>query len=957
MPGVRKIAFRKIVYSLTLFACLTSFASDNNDKDGDGVSDDDELDLSRNPNFVELHDWTANYNPLSADWNPASDGNWTVDGADANLSVTQSTNSANTRFLTPYDLLNVEINGTMRVSTHDNDFIGLYVAYQSASDYYHFKWSRSEVIDTVPLDGWNLLNSTNGFVSRVDYNESDSSQGWELSVDHNFSLIHTEGLLEMRVQGKDNFSDYPFLFSLDGNYSAGKFGFWTGSQQDVSFSGITFTQLHPPVLTLIGNSIQTHEAATEYLDANATAFDEEDGNLTSSITTVSDVNVSKTGTYYVVHRVIDSHNIERNATRTVIVEDTTRPEITLIGDASVTGLEAGSSYEDANATWTDSLEGSGTVLGTGEVNLYVPGTYLITYNHSDASGNAAETMTRSVTVVDTTAPVIVLNGDSNLTHEVGEVYEDAGANWTDIVDGTGTISATGEVNASLVGVYLLSYDYTDANGNSAETITRTVNVVDTTPPVLQLVGGAAITHEASTDYQESGVVWRDFVDSNDTNVTLELNGTGEVDFSTPGIYVLAYSFSDSAGNEGNATRTITVVDTTSPEASLLGDSNLTHGVWKEFVDPWVDASDSVDGNLSDRVVRSGEFDVNTPGAYLLSYSVQDEAGNTAEVNRTVNVVNSAPTDLSLSSDSISENMPVGSLVGSFNVVDPDDANRSRQYSIQIIEQEGTDHASFVIEPNGDLRTTRAFDYETSPASLILVSVTDELGGNYQEEMEILVVDDSSPIIETTMEGAVNKDGSVTVGGNLIDAGGEAGLLEWGLLVAPHSFTDESTDGVEEISLPQSSGTLAFSHDFLPGDTWGIVFVRAYAVNGEGKSYGLEESIDHAKQYLGWADASPIEGLSGWWESQWLGTIFHQEESPWAMHLEMGWIYPIASDDGSLWLWQDGAGWMWTSPEIFPFFYSSDSSGWRYFFGNVGGVNVFYDYGQKAWTDLQVGSNP
>ena len=36
-----------------------------------------------------------------------------------------------------------------------------------------------------------------------------------------------------------------------------------------------------------------------------------------------------------------------------------------------------------------------------------------------------------VNVVDTTAPVITLNGDANITHEGGFVYVDANASWTD----------------------------------------------------------------------------------------------------------------------------------------------------------------------------------------------------------------------------------------------------------------------------------------------------------------------------------------------------------------------------------------------------------------------------------------------------------------------------------------------------------------------------------------------
>ena len=77
-------------------------------------------------------------------------------------------------------------------------------------------------------------------------------------------------------------------------------------------------------------------------------------------------------------------------------------------------------------------------------------------------------------MVDTTAPAIFLNGDSNITHEAGMAYHDANATWTDAVDGQGVVYGVGEVNVSNPGIYYLTFDYTDNAGNVAQTVTRTV---------------------------------------------------------------------------------------------------------------------------------------------------------------------------------------------------------------------------------------------------------------------------------------------------------------------------------------------------------------------------------------------------------------------------------------------------------------------------------------------------
>ena len=60
------------------------------------------------------------------------------------------------------------------------------------------------------------------------------------------------------------------------------------------------------------------------------------------------------------------------------------------------------------------------------------------------------------------------------------------------------------VDTDVVGVYTLTYNVTDANGNVAVEVTRTVNVVDTTVPVITLTGEATVTIEVGllTQMQE-----------------------------------------------------------------------------------------------------------------------------------------------------------------------------------------------------------------------------------------------------------------------------------------------------------------------------------------------------------------------------------------------------------------------------------------------------------------------
>ena len=68
------------------------------------------------------------------------------------------------------------------------------------------------------------------------------------------------------------------------------------------------------------------------------------------------------------------------------------------------------------------------------VEYPTPGEYTVTYTVSDGAGNAVTPKTRTVTVQDTTAPVITLNG-GNVTQQVGEPYTDQGATASDDCEG------------------------------------------------------------------------------------------------------------------------------------------------------------------------------------------------------------------------------------------------------------------------------------------------------------------------------------------------------------------------------------------------------------------------------------------------------------------------------------------------------------------------------------------
>ena len=81
------------------------------------------------------------------------------------------------------------------------------------------------------------------------------------------------------------------------------------------------------------------------------------------------------------------------------VKDNTAPVLTLKGQQSIT-VNVGGNYEDAGATARDDVDGDITdnIVISGSVNVLEKGTYTIHFNVLDAAGNAAQTVSRTVTV-------------------------------------------------------------------------------------------------------------------------------------------------------------------------------------------------------------------------------------------------------------------------------------------------------------------------------------------------------------------------------------------------------------------------------------------------------------------------------------------------------------------------------------------------------------------------------
>lgn len=240
-----------------------------------------------------------------------------------------------------------------------------------------------------------------------------------------------------------------------------------------------------PTITLQGDSSVVVEEGSSYVDAGATAYDSEDGDITGDIIVSGlPINTSVPGAYSVQYNVVDSFGQPADTVvRSVTVNS--KPVISLIGDPSIV-MAIGSSYVELGATVSDDRDNDLALSISGSVDTSTSGTYTINYNATDGDGLSADQVSRTVRV--NSPPIISLNGPETQQVSFGESYVELGATATDDYDADVSVIISGSVDTFNSRAYTINYDAVDSNGLSAERKSRVVTVLKDSnqPPTTNL---------------------------------------------------------------------------------------------------------------------------------------------------------------------------------------------------------------------------------------------------------------------------------------------------------------------------------------------------------------------------------------------------------------------------------------------------------------------------------------
>lgn len=256
---------------------------------------------------------------------------------------------------------------------------------------------------------------------------------------------------------------------------------------------------------------------------------------------------------------------------------------------------------------------------------------------------------------------------------------------------------------------------------------------------LTIYGGEMIDelHPITSGYDKMAKVWTEAIESHNI-ASPEVSGIP--DQSGPEGSTISFDLDDY------------VFDPQDPDADMTwtysGNANFTVSI-----------------NATTHVVTLTPVNPNWNGSNTITFRATDPGGayDTDAANFTMTAVNDDPTDITLTGNSVAENQPAGTQVGTLSTADVDPGDT---FTYTLVAGTGSgDNASFTISGNR-LLTNAVFDYETKSTYNIRIRTTDSGSGTYEEAFTISVTNvNEAPVlanIETSALNYTESSGPVSV---------------------------------------------------------------------------------------------------------------------------------------------------------------------------------------------------
>ena len=401
-----------------------------------------------------------------------------------------------------------------------------------------------------------------------------------------------------------------------------------GNTSSATFA-VTVVDTTAPVLTLpqsvVAEATSGSGATVSYL-----------ASATDTVSGARDVTCDKAsgstfalGTTTVTCEASDAAGNKATGSFAVSVQDKTAPAVTVPEDVTLEATGPGGATHAFSASATDAVDGDITpTCDPASGSLFGLGGTTVTCSATDTAGNLGSAGF-VVTVQDTTAPVLTLPGSitKEATGPLGAAVE-FGVSASDLVDGDVEVdcdAASGDVFA--LGTHTVTCTTEDESGNDASG-SFTVTVQDTTAPEMPELADLGGIEATGPDGAVVGYDAGTATDIVDGSVPVTCAPAPDSTFAL-GTTEVKCTATDAAGNTGEASFEVTVVDTTKPDLTVPTNTTVeATGPRTAISYTGQQATDLVDGDVP-VTCTPATGSTHPLGAVTVDCSATDKAGNTA----------------------------------------------------------------------------------------------------------------------------------------------------------------------------------------------------------------------------------------------------------------------------------------------------------------------------------------
>ena len=214
---------------------------------------------------------------------------------------------------------------------------------------------------------------------------------------------------------------------------------------------------------------------------------------------------------------------------------------------------------------------------------------------------------------------------------LGDTYEDVGVDvkycsLNKCRDIESNINVVNNIDNNKIGTYSIKY-YITVN-KSEYFLERKVIVYEDEAPVITLKGEENGYLCPNKSYVEDGY---SAIDNYDGDITSKVTINNLFD-------KIIYSVVDSSNNKDEKIRNIIYEDREYPVITLNGEKVEYINLNENYQEKGVNATDNCDGNISSKVIKTGNVDTSKIGNYTITYTVEDSKNNKTTKTRIVKVV-------------------------------------------------------------------------------------------------------------------------------------------------------------------------------------------------------------------------------------------------------------------------------------------------------------------------------